>query len=169
MVVASAMCAAALSSALLGSFMCGLVVLCRRFGLDPGSLCFWLSDYWGTYPTLLDNIAPPIAACLGDLVTLTLLGFVSSFLIGWIHGPIPLLAALLIAIVALACFVLTRRNKHVKPLLGQGWAPLFGAMVISSGTGIVLDLFVSRYKGFALLAVVISGETHSHYLSAQNS
>lgn len=30
-------------------------------------------------------------------------------------------------------------------------------MLISSATGIVLDLFVSRYQGFALLAVVISG------------
>lgn len=38
--------------------------------------------------------------------------------------------------------------------------PLFGAMIISSTTGIVLDLFVSRYEGFALLAVVISGEWH---------
>jgi len=30
-------------------------------------------------------------------------------------------------------------------------------MVISSGTGVVLDMFVSRYEGFPLLAVVISG------------
>ena len=30
-------------------------------------------------------------------------------------------------------------------------------MFISSGTGIVLDMFVSRYEGFAVLAVVISG------------
>ena len=31
-------------------------------------------------------------------------------------------------------------------------------MAISCGTGIVLDLFVSKYDGFALLYVVISGE-----------
>lgn len=30
-------------------------------------------------------------------------------------------------------------------------------MIISSGTGIILDMFVSRYEGFALLAVAISG------------
>jgi len=34
---------------------------------------------------------------------------------------------------------------------------LFGAMVISSGTGIVLDIFASRYEGFPLLAIVIGG------------
>lgn len=30
-------------------------------------------------------------------------------------------------------------------------------MVISSATGIVLDLFANRYEGFPLLAIVISG------------
>ncbi|KAL1713144.1 hypothetical protein EV715DRAFT_212264 [Schizophyllum commune] len=85
---ATATTSAALSALLLGAFMCALVVLCRRLNLDP------------------DNIAPPVAACLGDLVTLVLVGVVSGVL---------------------------------------------------SGTGIVLDLFVSRYEDFAVLAVVISG------------
>ncbi|KAL1681082.1 hypothetical protein EV122DRAFT_206681 [Schizophyllum commune] len=85
---ATATASAALSALLLGAFMCALVVGCRRFNLDP------------------DNIAPPVAACLGDLVTLVLIGLVSGVL---------------------------------------------------SGTGIVLDLFVSRYEDFAVLAVVISG------------
>lgn len=31
-------------------------------------------------------------------------------------------------------------------------------MIISTATGIILDLFVSRYSGFALLAVIISGK-----------
>ncbi|KAJ7700808.1 hypothetical protein B0H17DRAFT_1327832 [Mycena rosella] len=139
MVASTSMTAACLSSLLLGSFMCGLVVLCRRFGRDP------------------DNIAPPIASCLGDLVTLILLGLVSSVLIMVLHTPIPFTLAILVVLSAISCGVFTRRNAHVAPLLTQGWAPLFGAMVISSGTGIVLDLFVSRYDGFALLAVVISG------------
>jgi solute carrier family 41 len=45
----------------------------------------------------------------------------------------------------------------VRGLLTQGWTPLFGAMAIASATGIILDVFVSRYSGFALLAVIISG------------
>ncbi|KAF7359108.1 Solute carrier family 41 member 1 [Mycena sanguinolenta] len=139
MVASSAMTAACLSSLLLGSFMCGLVVICRRYGLDP------------------DNIAPPIASCLGDLITLILLAAVSSVLIFVLHTPIPATVALIVILSAISCGMYTRRNSHVAPLLTQGWAPLFGAMVISSGTGIVLDLFVSRYAGFALLAVVISG------------
>lgn len=133
------MTAACLSSLLLGSFMCILIVLCRFFGLDP------------------DNIAPPVASCLGDLVTLLLMGLISSFLIHLEHTPVPFFIALLVILIALSCLVSTRKNPHVRKLVGQGWTPLFGAMIISSGTGIVLDLFVSRYEGFALLAVVISG------------
>lgn len=37
MVAATSMTAACLSSIILGSFMCALVVICRKFGRDPGS------------------------------------------------------------------------------------------------------------------------------------
>lgn len=36
MVAGTAMTAASLSGLLLGSFMCGLTVICRILGLDPG-------------------------------------------------------------------------------------------------------------------------------------
>ncbi|KAF9239130.1 hypothetical protein BU15DRAFT_88139 [Melanogaster broomeanus] len=127
MVASSAMLSACMSSILLGSFMCALIVICRRYGRDP------------------DNIAPPIAACLGDLVTLCLLGAVSSVLINFVNTLWPLVVVLLLISSAISCAFI-------------GWTPLFGAMVISSATGIVLDTFASRYPGFPLLAIVISGE-----------
>ncbi|PBK64588.1 hypothetical protein ARMSODRAFT_1087986 [Armillaria solidipes] len=139
MVASTAMSAACLSSIILGSFMCGLIVLCRHYGRDP------------------DNIAPPVASCLGDLVTLVLIGAVSTVLIRFLHTPVPLIICAIVVLSAISCGVSTRRNSHVRDLMSQGWSPLFGAMIISSATGIVLDLFVSRYEGFALLAVVISG------------
>ncbi|KAI0823908.1 hypothetical protein BC628DRAFT_1323965 [Trametes gibbosa] len=139
MVASTAMCAACASSVLLGAFMCLLVVLCRRFGLDP------------------DNIAPPVAACLGDLVTLSLLGVISELHLHILHTPIPLFIVILLAIAAVGWAYITNRNENVKHLLREGWSPLFIAMAISTGTGIVLDTFVERYSGFALLAVVITG------------
>ncbi|KAF9453714.1 hypothetical protein P691DRAFT_657998 [Macrolepiota fuliginosa MF-IS2] len=139
MVSSTTMSAACLSSLILGSFMCTLIVLCRKFNRDP------------------DNIAPAIASCLGDLVTLCLIGLVSMLLIPFLHTPIPFVLGILVILTALTSFIYTLRNKNVRPLLGEGWTPLFGAMVISSGTGIVLDMFVSKYEGFAVLAVVISG------------
>jgi solute carrier family 41 len=98
-----------------------------------------------------------VASFLGDLVTLAFLGIVSSFLIIFISTPIPLILTCAIVALALFSFVYTLRNPLVRPLLKQGWSPLFIAMAISIATGIVLDRFVSRYQGFALLAVVISG------------
>ncbi|OJT13033.1 Solute carrier family 41 member 2 [Trametes pubescens] len=139
MVASSAMCAACASSILLGAFMCMLVVVCRRLGLDP------------------DNIAPPVAACLGDLVTLSLLGVIAELHLYILHTPIPLIIVLTLVVAAVGWTFVTNRNENVKHLLREGWSPLFIAMAISSGTGIVLDTFVERYSGFALLAVVITG------------
>lgn len=104
-----------------------------------------------------DNIAPPVASCLGDLVTLSFVGLVSSLLIRVIDTPVPLILSILVVLSAFTCATFTLRNPAVKHLIKEGWSPLFGAMVISCGTGIVLDLFVNRYEDFALFAVVISG------------
>ncbi|KAL0570401.1 hypothetical protein V5O48_011559 [Marasmius crinis-equi] len=145
-VLTTSILSASLSSILLGSLMSGIILLCLRFSLDP------------------DNIAPPIASCLGDLVTLCLIGVTSTILVPFMHSPsifeipvIIVLVLLLLLAVWVTCLMLTLKNRHVRPLLSQGWTPLFGAMIISSGTGMILDMFVSRYEGFALLAVVISG------------
>ncbi|KAL9714657.1 hypothetical protein Ac2012v2_001316 [Leucoagaricus gongylophorus] len=139
MVASTTMSATCLSGILLGSFMCTLIVLCKKFNRDP------------------DNIAPAIASCLGDLVTLCLVGLVSTLLIPFLHTPLPFVISVIVVITASISLIYTLRNKYVRSLLGEGWTPLFGAMIISSGTGIVLDMFVSKYEGFPLLAVVISG------------
>lgn len=104
-----------------------------------------------------DNIAPPVAACLGDLVTLLLLGAVSTINILLVQTPIPLIIIIVLTLAAAGWAYVTRKNARVGHLITEGWVPLFAAMVISCGTGIVLDLFVSRFEGFALLAAVISG------------
>lgn len=139
LVIATGMLSASISSAVLGSFMCALVVIARRAGANP------------------DNIASPLAASLGDLTTLTLLGLLASSLV---HFEGTFLATVILAAMAVACiasFIVTYRNAYVRELLTSGWVPLLIAMFISSGAGLVLDNFVGRYNGFALLAPVLSG------------
>lgn len=139
LVIATGMLSASLSSAILGSFMCALVVIARRAGANP------------------DNIASPLAASLGDLTTLTLLGLLASTLV---HFEGTFLATVILAgLVAacIACFIATYRNAYVRELLTSGWVPLLVAMFVSSGAGLVLDNFVQKYEGFGLLAPVISG------------
>ncbi|GAK62451.1 solute carrier family 41 member 1 [Moesziomyces antarcticus] len=139
LVIATAVLSASLSSLILGSFMCALVVMARRAGANP------------------DNIASPLAASLGDLTTLALLGLLASALA---HFEGTFLATVILAAMALACivsFIVTYRNAYVRELLTSGWVPLIMAMFISSGAGLVLDNFVGRYEGFALLTPVMIG------------
>jgi len=139
MVASAAMCSCALSGVFLGSFMCGLVVLCRRWGYDP------------------DNVSPPVAGCLGDMLTLTILTGVSLLHVHIENTPLPLIFVICLSLIAVALAFSVRRNPEVSHLLKQGWWPLFAAMIISNGTGLLLDTFVSRYRGYALIAVVITG------------
>jgi hypothetical protein len=98
-----------------------------------------------------------VAACLGDLITISLLGGVSNVLIYLLTTPLPLIIVILIIISSTACGIFTSLNPDFRPLMTHGWTPLFGAMAISCGTGIVLDTFVGRYQDFALLAAIITG------------
>ncbi|KAI5118321.1 hypothetical protein M0805_006604 [Coniferiporia weirii] len=139
LVASTGMASACLSSLILGSFMCTLVIFCRKYSLNP------------------DNIAPPVAACLGDLITLCLLGLVSTFLINFVNTALPLVICIMLVFSSCVCAYIVSRNNYVRALIKQGWTPLFGAMAVSTATGIILDVFVSRYSGFALLAVIISG------------
>ncbi len=139
LVLATGTLAASISSAVLGSFMCALVILSRRFGVNP------------------DNVASPLAASLGDLLTLVVMGLLGSLLVRF-EGTL-LATIILLALIAfcLVCGAVAWRNFYVRRLLSSGWTPLFVAMLISSGAGMVLDTFVQRYDGFALLAPVLCG------------
>jgi hypothetical protein len=113
------------------------------------------------YALSADNIAPPIASCLGDLITMTLLGAMSTLLILGSSALVPFLVIGVVTLWAIACAYVVLQNEHVNPLLKEGWTPLLASMVITSASGIVLDLFVSRYDGYALLAVAFGG-AYSH-------
>ncbi|KDE06634.1 hypothetical protein MVLG_02988 [Microbotryum lychnidis-dioicae p1A1 Lamole] len=150
LVLCVSMLAAGLSSAILGGFMCALVVLCRRLKINP------------------DNLATPLASALGDMVTLVLLGGL-SFLFALFMGTLVSTAVFLLLLVAIAVnVVLTFRNTYVQELLTVGWAPLFIAMAISSGSGLVLEAYVNRFEGFALFAPVftaLSGSAAAIFVS----
>jgi solute carrier family 41 len=91
--------------------------------------------------------------------------------------PIPLLAVILMSLAAGWFTRRVMRNEWVKNVAKGGWVPLvsrftmqrcgswirlrrqIGAMLISSGTGMVLDKGVGKYRGFALLAISMTGES----------
>jgi len=77
--------------------------------------------------------------------------------IGQDHPIVSVLLSIFFLILGVLCLYLVRKNHRVRPLLSEGWSPLFGAMAVSCATGIVLDEFVSRYDGFAMLAIMVGG------------
>lgn len=129
-----------------------------------------------------DNITPPVASCLGDLLTLFILSLIGSALVGAMDTPIPLLAVILMAMAAGWFTKRVLRDEWVRGVARGGWVPLvssatgklpsqirtltyqIGAMCISSGTGMVLDRGVERYRGFALLAISMTGTSATSYV-----
>ncbi|KAF8319447.1 hypothetical protein DL93DRAFT_2132573 [Clavulina sp. PMI_390] len=142
-VTAVALASASLSSIMLGSFMCSVIMWCRRYRLNP------------------DNVATPLASCLGDLVTLTLLSFIATALTlpSLLSIRFPLILTIALVGLLVWMIVVSLRNPVSRPLLKDllGWLPLLCAMVVSSGTGLVLDRFVTKWREFGDLGVVISG------------
>lgn len=88
---------------------------------------------------------------------MTLLGVMSTLLILGSGALAPFLVISVVILWFIACAYVVLQNEHARPLLKEGWTPLLGSMVIASASGIVLDLFVSRYDGYALLAVAFGG------------
>nr|XP_025721987.1 solute carrier family 41 member 3-like isoform X2 [Callorhinus ursinus] len=79
-----------------------------------------------------DNIATPIAASLGDLTTLSLLAFVSSFF--YKHKDnrylTPLLCISFMALIPIWVLI-AKQNPPIMKILKFGWFPIILAMVIS--------------------------------------
>jgi solute carrier family 41 len=76
-----------------------------------------------------DNITPPLAACLGDLITLFILALLGAALVGLMDTPIPLLAV--IGMSAAAAWFTRRvmRDEWVRNVAKGGWAPLVSAIL----------------------------------------
>jgi len=103
-----------------------------------------------------DNLSTPLAATLGDLITLTIIAGVARF---WrlFVGSIASTAVLILLLAAIGFnIVVTFKNAYVHELLSVGFGPLLLAMAISSGSGVVLETYVNAFTGFALLATVLT-------------
>lgn len=140
------LCASSVVTALGASFILGVImivviVLSRRFKINP------------------DNVATPIAASLGDLTTLACLSWLVSVFYGalnyapWLSTLTVVFTLALIPVWAyLAC-----SHESTRKVLDNGWVPVITAMVISSIGGLILDFTVSSYKGVAVFQLVING------------
>ncbi|XP_066559271.1 solute carrier family 41 member 1 [Amia ocellicauda] len=140
---ASSVATAFIASLVLGLIMIGVIIGSRKLGINP------------------DNVATPIAASLGDLITLALLSGISTALYGQLeHNDYtnPLVCAFFVALTPL-WFVIARRSPCTREVLYSGWEPVIIAMAISSVGGLILDKTVSNpnFAGMAVFTPVING------------
>ncbi|CAG8799796.1 14847_t:CDS:2, partial [Racocetra persica] len=137
-VVVSMVCAA-LSSMILGTLMCILIILSRKFCINP------------------DNIACPMASSLGDIFTLIVLSSCSELFFSYLYSWASTVMFLILAVSVPLWTSMAWTNKLVRRLLVEAWTPLFVAMVISSIAGLVLEKYIEQYHGLAFLTPVLNG------------
>merc|ERR1712110_383058 len=138
---ASSIVTASPASFVLAMVMVVVITFARRFRCNP------------------DNIATPIAASLGDVVTLGLLAWISNILYsdynsGGYKAQVIIGGYFLVLPVFMA---LAYNNEHVAEVLRVGWTPVLMAMLIASGGGFVLEMAVEHFEGVTLFAPVMNG------------
>ncbi|GAA6078813.1 solute carrier family 41 member 1, partial [Tachysurus ichikawai] len=139
---ASSVATAFIASLLLGLIMIGVIIGSRKVGINP------------------DNVATPIAASLGDLITLALLSGISTGLyqeLDYNDYANPLVCVFFIALTPI-WILIARRIPSTREVLYSGWEPVIIAMAISSVGGLILDKTVSNpnYAGMAVFTPVIN-------------
>ncbi|XP_073087289.1 solute carrier family 41 member 3 isoform X5 [Manis javanica] len=141
------LCASSILTAFLAALALGMLMVCvvigaRKLGVNP------------------DNIATPIAASLGDLITLSILAFVSSFFYkhrdSWYLMPLVCIGFIALTPVWV---LIVKQNPPVMKILKFGWLPIILAMVISSFGGLILNKTISKrqYNGMAIFTPIICG------------
>ncbi|KFV71171.1 Solute carrier family 41 member 1, partial [Dryobates pubescens] len=141
---ASSVATAFIASLVLGMIMIGVIIGSRKMGINP------------------DNVATPIAASLGDLITLALLSGISWGLYKELESRAyvnPLVCAFFIALLPI-WIIIAKKNAATREVLYSGWEPVIIAMAISSVGGLILDRTVSdpNFAGMAVFTPVINGE-----------
>ncbi|KAM9771966.1 solute carrier family 41 member 2 isoform X2 [Syngnathus typhle] len=139
----SSVATAFIASLLQGFLMVGVIVGSKKTGINP------------------DNVATPIAASFGDLITLAILAWISQGLYKCLDSY-PYVSSVVCAFFMCLTplwMVISSKHPASRTLLYSGWEPVITAMVISSIGGLILDKTVSdpNLAGIVVYTPVING------------
>ncbi|XP_014469155.1 PREDICTED: solute carrier family 41 member 1-like [Dinoponera quadriceps] len=106
-----------------------------------------------------DNLATPLAASFGDVVSISVLSGISSQLYLRLGTQIWVLYVILAGyLLLLPCWIIiVLKNKYTSKVLKTGWVPVLSALLISGFGGLILDRVVNMYNGFAIFSPIING------------
>ncbi|XP_012875471.1 PREDICTED: solute carrier family 41 member 2 [Dipodomys ordii] len=139
----SSVATAFIASLLQGIIMVGVIVGSKKTGINP------------------DNVATPIAASFGDLITLAILAWISQGLYSCLetyYYVSPLVGVLFLALTPI-WIIIAAKHPATRTVLHSGWEPVITAMLISSIGGLILDTTVSdpNLVGIVVYTPVING------------
>ncbi|XP_037046336.1 solute carrier family 41 member 2 isoform X2 [Bradysia coprophila] len=141
LMIASSMFTATVSCFLLDFILVAVILLSYKFNLNP------------------DNLATPLAASIGDVVSLTMLSFIATMLFqnlvyySWLSFMIISIYFILLPL----WIICVLYNKYTRPVLKSGWVPVLSALFISGMGGLVLDQAVDAFTGFVVFQPIING------------
>ena len=106
-----------------------VIFVCRKFQINP------------------DNVATPIAASLGDFLTMTLLAYISKILFTCIDKPILQMSILsfLLMLIPLYAYV-AKRIKFTRKIVFSGFTAICGAMLLQITGGMIMENALSQFK-----------------------
>uniref|UniRef100_A0A182Q955 SLC41A/MgtE integral membrane domain-containing protein n=1 Tax=Anopheles farauti TaxID=69004 RepID=A0A182Q955_9DIPT len=106
-----------------------------------------------------DNLATPLAASIGDVVSISLLAGIATLLFENIDTHLWVTFVMVAVYVFLLPFwmLLVYRNKYTRSVLSTGWVPVLSALFISGMGGLVLDKAVGIFNGFVVFQPIING------------
>uniref|UniRef100_A0A0M3I6A7 MgtE domain-containing protein n=1 Tax=Ascaris lumbricoides TaxID=6252 RepID=A0A0M3I6A7_ASCLU len=142
LVIASAMSAAAIASILLACLIAAVVVLSSKCGINP------------------DNVSSPIAASIGDLITLAALVGAGSLMLPTCTEQqclfsLAIAVGILLVTPMLSYFAISTENT--KGVLLYGWWSIVVAALIGCGGGLILQKAVIVFPGLAVFHPLITG------------
>ncbi|XP_055390205.1 solute carrier family 41 member 1 isoform X2 [Condylostylus longicornis] len=141
LMMASAMFTATSSCFVLDFVLVAVIIISKRYRLNP------------------DNLATPLAASIGDVVSISLLSFIASRLYMHINTHLWICYVVIGVYFCLLPIwtIIVFRNKYTRPVLTTGWTPVLSALLISGLGGLVLDAVVRVYKGYVVFQPIING------------
>ncbi|KAJ8912441.1 hypothetical protein NQ315_006108 [Exocentrus adspersus] len=107
-----------------------------------------------------DNLATPMAASIGDVVSLLVLSSWATLLFQiketypWVMGVI---LGCYICVLLPVWILIVRKNDYTRKILNNGWTPVLTALVISGSGGLVLDSAVDQFSGYEVFQPIING------------
>lgn len=107
-----------------------------------------------------DNLATPMAASIGDVVSLLVLSTWAKLLFTihdthqWVMFTIM---GVYVFIILPGWILVVRKNEYTNKVLLSGWTPVLSALFISGTGGLVLDQAVGTFPGYVTFQPIING------------